>query len=75
MNYNKCKEPWVQFLPKCQRCKDRAWYLKPSMLNKQMCCKVCIKTEKRLRVYQPMMDEVVAELFKGSNNFPELNIF
>ena len=75
MNYNSCGEPWVQFLPKCQRCKDRTWYLKASMFNKQMCCEVCIQTEKRLRPYPQIFDEVVEELLKGSYNFPELNIF
>jgi hypothetical protein len=45
------------------------------MFNKQKCCEACIGSEKRLRAYKQIRDEVMEELLKGSNNFPELNIF
>lgn len=66
---------WAFYLPKCQRCKERTWYLKSSMFNRQKCCEACIQSEKRLPAYKQVRDEVIEELLKGSNNFPELNIF
>ena len=66
---------WAWYLPRCQRCQERSWYLKASMLNKQRCCETCIQTEKELEHYDRVRDTVMEELLKGTNKFPELNIF
>ena len=71
----KHRKGWAWYLPVCQRCKERTWYLKASMFNNQKCCKACIMSEKRLRIYDQVRNEVIEELFKGTNKFPDYNIF
>lgn len=64
---------WAFYLPNCERCDERTWYLKASMLNRQKCCESCIQAEKKLSNYNQVRDEVMEQLFKGTYKFPELN--